>query len=146
MNGVEIDFIVKDSLAALRLYEEIFEVERIEVSDLPQGENEVVFEIYGTRFHMLDENPEFQLFAPQPDQHSTMWINVDVPDIKATYTQAMNAGCTELQPVTDIPDYGVSNAVFLDPFGYQWMLHQIHEEVSHEERIRLWEEQKEDKE
>lgn len=140
--GVEIDFIVSDSLGALALYEKIFEVERVEVSDLPLGENEAVFTIYGTRFHMLDENPEFQLYAPKEGHAITQWINVSVPDIHATYAQAMEAGCTEVQPVVDLPDYGVSNASFMDPYGYHWMLHQIHEEVSHEERIRLWEESK----
>jgi PhnB protein len=36
-------------------------------------------------------------------------------------------------------DYGVINSMFIDPFGYQWMLHQIEREVSFEERIQLWE-------
>ena len=53
--GVEFDFVVKDSLQALALYESIFEVERLEVTDLPVGQNEAVFTIYGTRFHRLDE-------------------------------------------------------------------------------------------
>lgn len=43
MTGVEIDFIVTDSLAALDLYERIFEVERIEVTSFPKGQNEAVF-------------------------------------------------------------------------------------------------------
>lgn len=52
------------------------------------------------------------------------------------------SGCREIQPVTEIPDFGVSNAIFADPFGYQWMLHQIHREVTFEEHIRLWEEKR----
>ncbi|WP_417397380.1 hypothetical protein [Halobacillus campisalis] len=59
MVGVEIDMVVKDSLKALELYEEIFEIERVEVSDFPRGKNEVIFTLYGVHFHMLDENPEF---------------------------------------------------------------------------------------
>ena len=39
MVGVEIDFVVSDSLKALELYEKIFDIERVEVSDLPRGEN-----------------------------------------------------------------------------------------------------------
>lgn len=112
------------------------------MSALPKGENEAVFTIFDTRFHMLDENPEFQLFAPNPERPNTMWANVLVPDVKETYEKAMEAGCTEIQPVTHLPEYGVSNAIFLDPFGYVWMLHEIHEVVSHEERIRIWEERK----
>ncbi len=141
--GVEIDFVVSDSLAALELYERIFEVERVEVSDLPLGQNEAVFTIFDTQFHMLDENPEFGLNAPNPDYPNTMWINITVPDINETYNRAMDAGCTEIQPITELPAYGVTNAIFMDSFGYVWMLHQVHREVSHEERIRLWEESQE---
>lgn len=141
--GVEIDFVIADSLKALELYEEIFEIERVEVTNFPKGENEVIFTLYGTRFHMLDENPEFHLIAPTIDKPNTIWFNVNVPDIKKTYEKALSLGCTELQGVTELPDFGVSNASFFDPFGYQWMLHQVHKEVSFEERVELWEEKRE---
>ena len=139
MTGVEIDFVVTDSLAALALYEKIFKVERVEVTSFPKGQNEAVFTIYGVRFHMLDENPEFQLIAPKPDAPQSMWINVLVPDIHEVHKNAMDAGCAEVQPVTEMSDYGVSNSVFTDPFGYAWMLHQIHREVSFEDRVKMWE-------
>ncbi|WP_163539582.1 VOC family protein [Gracilibacillus sp. YIM 98692] len=143
MVGVEIDMVVKDSLKALELYEKIFEIERVEVSDFPRGENEVIFTLYGVHFHMLDENPEFHLIAPTPDDPKTLWFNIMVSDIEDTYAKAMDLGCKEVQPVTEIPDYGVSNAIFMDPFSYIWMLHQVHKEVSHEERTQLWEEKRE---
>ncbi len=142
MRGIEIDFVVSDSLEALKLYEQIFEVERIEVTNLPKGENEVVFSIHNMQFHMLDENKKFHLVAPKEDHPITMWVNVTVPDIKDTYTKAIHAGCIEVQPVVVLTGYGVSNASFIDPFGYHWMLHQIHEVVSHEERLKLWENRK----
>lgn len=142
MVGVEIDFVVKDSLEALKLYEEIFEVERIEVTDFPRGENEAIFSIYDVRFHMLDENEKFGLVAPNPEHPKSFWINVMVPNIKETYEKAMAAGCKEIQAVTELPDYGVSNAIFSDPFGYVWMLHQMHKEVSFEERVKNWEEKR----
>ena len=140
MVGVEIDMVVTDSLKALELYEKIFDIKRVEVSNFPKGENEVIFTLYGVRFHMLDENPTFGLQAPDSDNSNTIWFNVLVPDIKDTFSKAISVGCKEVQPVTEVPDYGVSNAIFSDPFGYVWMLHQIHKVVSHEERIKLWEE------
>ncbi|HYE80555.1 MAG TPA: VOC family protein [Clostridia bacterium] len=142
MVGVEIDMVITDSLKALELYEKVFDIERVEVTDFPKGENEVVFTLYGVRFHMLDENPEFGLKAPNPDEPKAIWFNILVPDIKETYSKAISAGCTEVQPVTEMADYGVSNAIFGDTFGYLWMLHQIHKEVSFEERTRLWEEKR----
>jgi len=63
-----------------------------------------------------------------------------VPDIASTFSKAVSAGCTQIQPVTEMADYGLSNAIFGDPFGYLWMLHQIHRIVSFEERMKLWEE------
>lgn len=100
MIGVEIDMVVADSLKALELYEKIFDIERLEVSNFPKGENEVVFNLYGVRFHMLDENPKFGLKAPEPDRPNTIWFNVAVPDIRETFEKAMKAGCTKIQPVT----------------------------------------------
>ncbi len=142
MVGVEIDMVITDSLKALELYEKIFGIERVEVTNFPKGENEVVFTLYGVRFHMLDENPEFELRSPKPDEPKAIWFNILVPDIKTTFLKAVSAGCTEVQPVTEMPDYGISNAIFTDGFGYQWMLHQIHKEVSFEKRTQLWEEKR----
>lgn len=139
MNGIEINFVVTDSLSALRCYESIFEVKRLEVTNLPKGENEVLFSIDDVHFHMLDENPKFQLVAPKENHPITMWFNVTVTDIRATYKKAIDAGCIEVQPVVELAGYGVSNASFIDPWGYHWMLHQNHHVVSHEDHIQLWE-------
>jgi uncharacterized glyoxalase superfamily protein PhnB len=144
MVGVEIDMIVRDALSALELYEKIFDIERIEVTDFPQGQNEVIFTLYGVRFHMLDENPQYEMIAPKPNDPKPIWFNIMVPDIAKTYSEAINAGCSEVQPITELPDYGVSNAMFSDSFGYIWMLHQVHKEVSFEERKKLWENSSED--
>lgn len=144
MKAIEINMVVSDSLKALELYEKIFEdIERVEVTNLNRGENEAIFNLYGIRIHMLDENPQFQLKAPDPEHPNTMWFNVVVPDIKNTYDKAIAAGCKEIQPVTEMKEYGISNAIFIDPFGYQWLLHQIHQEMSFEERMQVWEENKE---
>ncbi len=140
MTGVEIDMVVTDSLQALALYERIFEVERIEVTGYTKGMNEAVFTIYGTRFHMLDENAGFQLIAPKPEGLRPVWFNIIVPDIQKVHENAMHAGCNEVQAVTEMKEFGISNSMFTDPFGYLWMLHQVHREVSFEERCRIMEE------
>ena len=140
MIGVEIDFVVTDSIKALELYEQIFEAQRVEVTGYANGMNEAIFTMYGLRFHMLDENPAYMLIAPKEGDPKPMWVNITVPDINETYGKAMKAGCAELQPVTTMEAFGVSNAVFVDPFGYMWMLHQVHRVVSFEERCRIIEE------
>ena len=70
-----------------------------------------------------------------------MWLNIMVEDIQATYDRAIAAGCTPVQPVNRMEEMGISNAMFKDPFGYMWLLHQMHRVVSHEERVRILEEQ-----
>ena len=135
MVGVEIDFVVPDSVRALELYESIFEVERVEVTSFDAGSNEAVFTIYGTRFHMLDENPDYHLTAPKEGDPKTMWLNILVPDIKTTYAKAISAGCTQIQPVTLMDAFGASNAMFSDPFGYIWMLHEVHRVVNFDDRV-----------
>jgi len=144
MVGVEIDMVVTNSIEALELYERIFDIERIEVTNYEKGLNEAIFTMYGVRFHLLDENAEYQLIAPKEGDTKTMWPNVLVPDIKDTYSKAITAGCKEIQPVTELQDFGVSNAVFSDAFGYVWMLHQIHHVVSFEERNKIFEEKMKD--
>ena len=140
MTGVEIDFVVKDSLEAFKLYESIFNADKVEITSYKKGLNEAVFTIYGTRFHMLDENPEYQLVAPIPGDPKSIWFNVVVSDIKETYEKAMAAGCTSVQPLTELKEMGVINGMFADPFGYLWMLHEIVREVSFEDRMKIMEE------
>ncbi|GIO22880.1 VOC family protein [Oceanobacillus sp. J11TS1] len=137
MHGVEFDFVVKDSKAALEQYKSIFDIEVVEQTDFKVGNNEAVFNIYGTRFHMLDENPEYQLFAPKEGVPQSFWFNIVVPNIQEIYEKAMAANATEIQPVTRMEEMGISNAMFADSYGYVWMLHEIHREVSFEERIDI---------
>lgn len=137
MLGVEIDFIVKDVLKALEIYQAIFDLEVIEATDFPVGNNEVVFTLYGSRFHMLDENAEYGMIAPTEDQTLPMWFNVVVPNIQSTWEKAMSVGCKEIMPLTTMDDMGITHSMFLDHHGYTWMLHDIHREVSFEDRVDI---------
>ncbi|MNP81199.1 hypothetical protein D3C76_1795010 [compost metagenome] len=62
-----------------------------------------------------------------------------MPDIKDTYQKAMAKGGKEIQPITEMPEMGIANAMFEDPAGYIWMLHQINKTVSHAERTQILE-------
>lgn len=128
-SGVEIGFVVKDSLEALKDYQKIFNVEVISQTNLQRGLNEVIFKIEGTQFHMLDENPEFSLNAPKPEHPQSIWFNVIVPDIHKTWQKALETGAKEIRPITKMEEMGASNAIFLDKHGYVWMLHEIHQKV-----------------
>lgn len=137
MTGFELDFIVPDSMAALALYETIFPIERLEVTDFPPGQNEAVFRLYGMRVHMLDENAAYGMVAPKPGDPKPIWFNIVVDDIVAIYARALANGCAEVMPVTAMEDMGVRMAQFSDPYGYLWMLHQVDRVVPFEERIQV---------
>ncbi len=141
MFGVEIDMVVKDSLEALELYESVFEVERVETGDFVKGTNEVVLNIYGTRFHLLDENDQCGLVAPKEGVRLPIWFNIVVLDIKSIFTKAETQGFTVIIPISENQEMGMSNTILKDPFGYVWMLHQIDKEVSYEERCKIFEAQ-----
>lgn len=145
MVGVEFDMIVKDSLAALKLYQEVFGVACVEATALQRGENEVVFTLHGTRFHMLDQNEQFQLKAPAKGTILPFWFNVLAEDIKPIYAKAVDCGFGVLQALTEMPDFGVSTASLIDPYGYQWMLTQLHVVKSLDERLEAYEKAKDAK-
>lgn len=140
IKGTEIDFVVKSSLKALELYKEIFDIEVVEATAYPEGSNEAVFTLYNTRFHMLDANPDYGLKAPDSEHPNTIWFNISVEDIEQTHQTALANGCSEIQPITEMMDGAVRNSLFVDPYGYMWMLHQIYKNLSFEERIAILEE------
>ncbi len=146
MYGIEIDMVVMDSKKALELYEKVFDAECVEATDLERGLNEAVFMIYDTRFHILDENPEYELEAPKEGEGKPIWFNITVPDVKETYDKALENGFKEIQPITEMKEMGVSNAACEDPFGYVWIIHQVHREVSFEKRTEIMEEKLKDEE
>jgi PhnB protein len=51
----------------------------------------------------------------------TAVIGLFVPDVAAVMQQAINAGATEINPVTD-HDYGYRQGMFKDPFGHLWQV------------------------
>lgn len=136
MTGSEINFVVKDSIATLALYRLIFEdLEVVEATTFETGKNEAVFNIYNGRYHILDENPAYELLAPREGHRNTIWFNILVKDINLTYNRALENGCTKIQDVTHMEAMGASNAMFVDPFGYVWLLHEIHQVVPFEDRV-----------
>jgi uncharacterized glyoxalase superfamily protein PhnB len=129
MASVEIDFVVPDVLEAFKTYSKVFGAEAVEKSSLEKGLNEVVFTVFGTRFHMLDENPDAFLVAPKEGQGGFLWFNLVVDDIKEVFEKASVAGFStilEIQEVrmSSLPS-GSKTAMQKDPWGYIWQLHQI---------------------
>jgi PhnB protein len=137
MTGIEIDFCVQDVLKAFALYQKAFGAEAVEKTAFERGMNECVFTIFGSRFHMLDENPEYGLNAPKEEGSASIWFNILVEAIKPVYDKTLELGFTVIQPLRNMPDCGVQNAMVKDPFGILWMIHQIDKIVSFEDRVKI---------
>jgi uncharacterized glyoxalase superfamily protein PhnB len=134
MRDVEIDMVVPSSIEALALYKQIFDIEVVGKKELESGVKEAFFKMYGVGFRLLDEDPEQKLVAPKKADPKPMWIKLTVSDIEEVYARAMDNGSTEIQGITLLEAFGLSNAVFVDKFGYKWMLHQEHREVRFEDK------------
>lgn len=129
--GTGLFMVVPDSIAVVKLYEQIFDVDLVDVSGLDKGQNEAIFNIYNGRFHLLDENPAENILAPRKGDTRPIWASIAVPDIQKTLDAAINAGCEQISPIGELlPGSGVQNAIFSDPFGYIWMILQIDTVIS----------------
>ena len=82
MIGVEIDFVVSDSIKALETYEKIFDIQRVEVSNYERGLNEDLYDVWNALSHARRKPVSVGRTAPR--QSAPMWINVLVPDIERT--------------------------------------------------------------
>lgn len=123
LQAVEFDFIVNDVKQTKAVYQAIFGLEVIEETNFPVGSNELIFHLAGTRFHLLDANPDYDMQAPTPGEEFPFWFNVSSEDIKAQWEKALAAGCQEMLAPTESSVSGSVTAMFRDPDGYVWMLH-----------------------
>ena len=135
MTGVEIDFCVHDVLKAFELYEKVFNAEALAKTAFERGMNACLFTVFGSRFLMLDENSEYGLNAPQEGSPASIWLNILVEEIKPVYDKALESDFTVIQPLQNMPDIGVQNAMVKDPCGIVWMIHQVDKTVSFEDKI-----------
>ena len=128
LQAVEFDFIVDNIKQTKEVYQAIFGIKIIEETDFPVGSNELVFNLAGTRFHLLDANPDYNLQAPDPEEEFPFWFNVSITDINDIWEKAMAADCHALVEPTESEISGSITAMFRDPDGYTWMLNDFAED------------------
>lgn len=134
--SVELAFVVPEVEAALESYNAIFELDSAAMSDDHQ---EASFSLFGTNLRLHEEDEAAGLLALDEDESLPFWFNVVVPDLMAVWEKAIAEDAQVIQAPTKIEQMGITNAMFSDLEGYVWMLHQIHEVVSFDERIEYFE-------
>ncbi len=127
LQAVEVDFIVNNVKQTKATYEAVFGLEMIEETNFPVGSNELVFNLAGTRFHLLDANPDYGMMAPEAEEDFPFWFSVSTPDIQTVWDKAMTVGWSAMVHPTQTTDSGSKTAMFRDLDGYIWMLQEFAE-------------------
>ena len=70
---------------------------------------------------LVDEVPEWKCFGPKTLKGSPVTLHLYVPDVDASFAQAVSAGATATMPVTDM-FWGDRYGQVQDPFGHNWSI------------------------
>lgn len=70
---------------------------------------------------LVDEVPEWKCFGPKTLKGSPVTLHLYVPDVDASFAQAVAAGATATMPVTDT-FWGDRYGQVQDPFGHNWSI------------------------
>jgi PhnB protein len=105
----------------------------VELFRMPEPDGKLMhaeMRIGNSTLMLSDEYPDWGAVQPEAGKGGTFMIYV--PDADAAFAQAVAAGATELQPVTD-QFWGDRSGRVACPYGYRWSLAQKVREVSPEE-------------
>lgn len=84
---------------------------------------------------LADEFPQMGYRSPKSLGGTPVSLMIYVPDVDTVYKQAINAGATEVKPLTD-QFYGDRSGTLTDPFGHVWTIATHKEDVTMEEMNR----------
>lgn len=73
--------------------------------------------------------------APASGESNSSFLHVYVEDVDAVFASAIEAGATEVRPITD-EFYGDRSGGFEDPFGHRWHIATHVEDVTPEEMAK----------
>lgn len=118
----EVNMIVKSAVEAAGYYEKLLNAEVISITNLELGSNEAKFKIGDTAFRILDENPDYGMYAPKDGVPASIGINLIVKNIDKMSETAKNLSCDIISPVTDFGH--AINMVIKDKFGHIWVVNQ----------------------
>ena len=113
---------VHDAAAAIDWYRAVFgavELTRFVASDGKVGHCEL--SIDGNALMVADEYPDYQAVSPRTVGGTPVKLNLNVPDVDAVFTRAVEHGATARREPSD-QAYGERSGAFADPFGHEWMV------------------------
>lgn len=129
---------VKDGANAIEFYKKAFGAEeRYRLIDPESGKiGHAELTINGALIMLSDEYPQFNK-APETLGGVSAKFLIMCEDVDASVQRALDAGAVTVTPLTD-QFYGHRDSRVRDPFGHEWLLSQVIEEVTPEEMQRRW--------
>ena len=128
--------VVDDAAAAIDFYVKAFGA--TELGRVPGPDGRLIHAaliINGANVFLVDDFPEMcggKSQTPKALGGTPVTIHLQVADVDAAFARAIEAGATELAPVSD-RFWGDRYGSLADPFGHQWSLGQTVREVSPDE-------------
>jgi len=113
----------KDSLKAIEFYKKALGAKVLDVMSSPdsKGTMHAAIQIGDSIIMMGDEMPDQHCVSAESLGAAPFSLYVYVPDVDATFKQAIDAGAVETMPVADA-FWGDRCGALKDPFGYSWMI------------------------
>lgn len=127
--------VVRGAERAAAFYRDAFGAEEIDRIPVPDGRlMSVRLRIRGSELHLADEFPEMGVLGPLSIGGTPVVLALDVPDAEAVFAQAVAAGATIRQPLTEV-FWGDLHGQLEDPFGHRWNIDQHLRDVQHDEVV-----------
>jgi PhnB protein len=132
--------VVRDAAAAIEFYTSVLGATEVWRLMHYHRIGHAVLRIGTSEFAILDEFPEAGINGPQTSETDITKplgprLMLQVPDVDAVLHNALAAGAALIRPAAD-QWWGVRSGAIRDPFGYQWSVHSIVEQISIEEMQR----------
>lgn len=138
-HGVTPYLTINGAASAIAFYGAAFgakELSRFEDENGKIGWAEI--EIVGSRIMLSDEYPEGGVLGPLSLGGTPVAIHLYVENADSVMAQAVAAGAREISPAAD-QVFGVRNGILCDPFGHQWFIATVIEDLSREEMRKRFE-------
>jgi PhnB protein len=129
---------VRDAARAIDFYKDAFGAEeRYRLIDPESGKiGHAELTIHGGLLMISDEYPQYNK-APETLGGVSAKFLIMCPNVDLAFARAIAAGAEEVMPLAD-QFYGHRDARVRDPFGHEWLLSQVLEEVAPGEMQRRW--------
>ena len=127
--------VVQGADQAATFYAAAFGARELSRIPVPDGRlMSVELAVGDSRLHLADEFPEMGVLAPGSIGGTAVVLALDVADAEAAFAQAVAAGATVRQPLSEM-FWGDLHGQVEDPFGHRWNIGQHLREVPHDDVV-----------